>query len=339
MTRELKLSLIVGFSLVMVVAVLVSDHLSKARQVALAETPAEQTTLASKLTVTEPTSDLLEPVAAPPAPVQFASAAPAQGGALQAALQNPGSSHTVITQGLDGGVTLPPTLSSPSQPMLALDTRPADPLAREAQARGWDVTGGVDLTTLRPPPSAVVPVSLSTGTPGLALGGPQAEIAPAVEPLATSFPPALPAVSAVSTKPSTPDQRYTIAEGDSLYKLAKRFYGNAKLAHKLGAYNKGRLTSSGQLRAGAQLLIPAKEVLTGEAAPAAGAVDAKLVGKPEVQDKPRTYTVKKGDTLGHIAQKTLGSSRRVGELMRLNQIDDEDSIPVGTVLKLPKARS
>jgi LysM repeat protein len=48
-----------------------------------------------------------------------------------------------------------------------------------------------------------------------------------------------------------------------------------------------------------------------------------------------TYTVKAGDTLGHISQRVLGTSHRTQDIIDLNKLEDEDSIPVGTVLKVP----
>lgn len=51
-----------------------------------------------------------------------------------------------------------------------------------------------------------------------------------------------------------------------------------------------------------------------------------------------TYTVRRGDHLSTIAQKVLGSSRRMDEILKLNpSLDDEDSITEGVVLKLPKS--
>ena len=53
---------------------------------------------------------------------------------------------------------------------------------------------------------------------------------------------------------------------------------------------------------------------------------------------PNQYVVKKGDTLGDISKKTLGTSKRWQEFVELNKIIDEDRIPAGTVLKIPAMR-
>ena len=54
--------------------------------------------------------------------------------------------------------------------------------------------------------------------------------------------------------------------------------------------------------------------------------------------KLATYTVRKGDTLGEISLKVLGSSKRWQELAEFNKLEDEDSIAAGTVLKVPPMR-
>ena len=54
---------------------------------------------------------------------------------------------------------------------------------------------------------------------------------------------------------------------------------------------------------------------------------------PVVKD---SYTIKKNDTLGHIAQRELGSARRVKEIMDLNPGLNPNSLVPGTVIKLPQ---
>ncbi|MGE3108515.1 MAG: LysM peptidoglycan-binding domain-containing protein [Phycisphaerales bacterium] len=53
--------------------------------------------------------------------------------------------------------------------------------------------------------------------------------------------------------------------------------------------------------------------------------------------KYTTYTVRKGDHLSTISQRLLGSVRRMNEILSLNPgLDDEDSIREGMALKIPK---
>lgn len=66
---------------------------------------------------------------------------------------------------------------------------------------------------------------------------------------------------------------------------------------------------------------------------------ATVAAKPPAPGAPpkaaRTYTVKRGDTLGSIAARLLGKSSRYKEIAALNGIRDPNRISVGQVLKLP----
>jgi len=57
---------------------------------------------------------------------------------------------------------------------------------------------------------------------------------------------------------------------------------------------------------------------------------------PVVPANKGEYTIRKQDTLGHIAQRELGSARRAKEIMDLNPGLDEFNLLPGTVIKLPQ---
>jgi nucleoid-associated protein YgaU len=59
--------------------------------------------------------------------------------------------------------------------------------------------------------------------------------------------------------------------------------------------------------------------------------------KKAVASTKKVYIVQPGDSLWLIAQKTLGDGSRYDEILRANSqvIDDEESISVGTKLKIP----
>lgn len=67
---------------------------------------------------------------------------------------------------------------------------------------------------------------------------------------------------------------------------------------------------------------------------------SKAKKKKKSAKKPvaRTHRVKKGDTLGKIAQKYLGRSNRYPEIVKLNKskIKNPNRLSVGWVLKIPK---
>lgn len=54
----------------------------------------------------------------------------------------------------------------------------------------------------------------------------------------------------------------------------------------------------------------------------------------------KRYTVKKGDTLSHIAQRYLGDGNRYPEIFDANRdiLKDPDMIKPGQVLRIPRSR-
>lgn len=65
-------------------------------------------------------------------------------------------------------------------------------------------------------------------------------------------------------------------------------------------------------------------------APSAGDVPAR----PRALEE-RTVVVRSGETLSQIAQRELGTVRRLPELLELNGIEDPDDVRAGATLKLP----
>jgi len=184
--------------------------------------------------------------------------------------------------------------------------------------------------------------------------GPTPAVATSRSPVLPELRPAgsVPAVVAKTSPLPADVKAYTVQKGDTLLKIAERTYGSGKLWQELAKYN---AVSESGLRQGAQIRLPSKAVLTGKPETKTGTVLATVAptsppksvaaskpvhGAAEVGGtKPKiqyaSYTVKTGDTLGHISQRVLGSSHRVQEILDLNRMSDEDSIAVGTVLKMP----
>jgi nucleoid-associated protein YgaU len=65
-------------------------------------------------------------------------------------------------------------------------------------------------------------------------------------------------VSVVNVK-VRPPQTYTVLEGDSLWAISVRIYGNADQVEELYAANRNQMTSAGDLRVGMVLAVPALE--------------------------------------------------------------------------------
>lgn len=299
MNRELKLALIIGFSLVLLVTVLVSDHLSKARHADLA--PVES---ARPLAAMDPTS---QPAMTAEAPV------------ARTAGPEPGwLSEPAPPPSIEGESASAADMATPSLPLVRFDQSggrgdPDAALVETVRRLGGQVVdrGGVREVVLTPVPSA---------------------------------------------GPETGDVRHVVASGESLFTIAKRYYGDGSAWKRIRDANPDRVSETGVVRAGVTLKIPgatagATQGMGGgmspesgqtrprpaepRAAPKAGPGSEALASRSG-SGRPTTYTVRRGDTLGEIAQRMLGSARRKHELMKLNNIDDENTILAGAVLRLPE---
>ncbi|MCA9288650.1 MAG: LysM peptidoglycan-binding domain-containing protein, partial [Phycisphaerales bacterium] len=159
--------------------------------------------------------------------------------------------------------------------------------------------------------------------------------------------------------PGAPVRTHTVSSGDSLYKIAERYYGDGNLWRELAQANQDRVGADGSVRQGVTLRIPPRggtASATRATTPPTPPANTARPGQPQTRpqapapaepqrpaqaDRSRTYTVASGDTLGDISMSQLGTSRRWREIYELNRdrIDDPDHVPAGTVLVLPSANS
>lgn len=138
----------------------------------------------------------------------------------------------------------------------------------------------------------------------------------------------------------TPDKAYVVVSGDTLYNICKKQYGDASLHGKLAEYNK--LADGKGLKLDQKLVLPAKEVLEGKAAPyqskpaPTGAAGARpLIDGPLQTTMMTSYEVASGDTLSSIAK---GFDLTVAKVVELNPglKGREGQLKVGEKLTLPK---
>lgn len=145
---------------------------------------------------------------------------------------------------------------------------------------------------------------------GASVGGPQPKVAPA--------PP--------GARPT-----HTVVSGDYLEGIAKRL-GSASLVAELRRLNPS--VDPKVMPIGTVLQLPtADEVqaLLGKTSKVAGDANNASV----VTGGSRKYIIVKGDTLGGIARRELGSVRRVDEIYALNPGVDSTSLKIGRSLVLP----
>jgi len=289
MTRENKLALIIGFSLLLVVAVLLADHLSPAQQERLA-------TLDARF-----------------------DAGPAIN--LPA-----GSGEEARRQFARGDDTPHPDSAAPEirlidPPISAVSTeRQIDDAIRDALGfEGGDVS----------PRSQFGPVQPEQ---------------PADEVIIMRIPPDQPKTTPVKRADA---ESYTVKEGDTLYGLCKRLYGNGGLYVRLAKFNEGIVPDNGWIREGMMIWIPPQHVLDGRAdatpaMPATPVTPAQTPGKPKAQPptkavKTVVYTIKEDDRLWDIAKDHLGKGGRWQEIVDLNKdvIKNPDVLPIGKTIRLP----
>ena len=155
---------------------------------------------------------------------------------------------------------------------------------------------------------------------------------------------------------------YTVSDGDNLAKIAQKIYGTEegnKRANIMRIFelNRGILTSPDDLQIGQKLIIPSlvispdkkKKLETAGSGSIFETVES--IGRRLLQsEKPKTspkrskvpsggkqYVVQEGDSLWQIAAQQLGDGSRYKEIVKLNAnvLEDENTLSVGTTLKLP----
>jgi nucleoid-associated protein YgaU len=312
-TREQKLALIIGFSLVMVVGVLISDHFSRARTEALGQALDQREGGGGSridpisLVQDEPPLD-------------------------EAWVREPLPSHDPVAQA-------PPAAQSEPPVAIVMGVPPEqDPLAPAAADPGTLALAG-------PPLSQQTPLADSVGPPAGASSAlsnvqPSSPAHPPVaDPLSEMFEPvyatraAEPRTEPVSQKSPVRERTHIVAEDESLWKIAEREYGDGSLWTRIRDRNPTLVSEDGEVRAGIKLAIPLDGSASGEKKPASA--PPTRVKEKKDSATPRTYIVRKGDSLGEIAQRELGSARRWPEIVKLNHLDDPDDVPAGLALRLP----
>lgn len=300
-TRELKLALIVGFSLVLFVTVLVSDHLSRARR---AELPR----------IAEPSTSL---TAIPPA-AEIKPASESNPGGREAPAPRPAA---------------PADIGSPFGPT-------PSPAIAGAQPPDGKVALGPMVTPVErgilPPDGAQIdnPIVFNQ-TPRSQPAGPETENGDAAAGSDLVLQGVRPQIVEPTLTPKVTE--YTIEEGDTLYELSRRFYKDPRHWKALQAFNRDRLTKDGQPRTGARILIPSLDTLLGRNDTQLAKSGAIRPTRGETTSALRltTYKVRKNDTMTGIAQRLLGSQRRVADLIRANPGVDPNNMQVGTELRIP----
>lgn len=326
MTREVKLSLILGFAVVLSVMLLLSDHFSGAQQArqnginpergidpvtAYAPAPEPALILVDEQGRPQPQPRPSQPVPQPGNPRQKAI--------MPTAIADSNSPQPVAQES--------PTLLQRMQGRfaegvsdavndLASGNTPPPALATNEPAVRFDEPQPID-------PSAGLPIAVNDSEPALVESS-----TPEIE-------------TPVETKPQL--ATYEVKEGDTLWSIAAKQLGNGSRHAEIAALNRDRMGKGNTLRVGTSLRMPS-EAATEQSARTEPAnkkpADDRRADKPAptVKKNGKTvYVVKSGDTLGGIAAKYLGSSSKYDDLLLANAstLKDEDSLEVGMELMIP----
>lgn len=327
MTRESKLALMIAVTLILLVGVLLSDHLSGARTAEFDEPAARQpaTPVAGLPGAGEPLAALPLPPRQEPAPV-LAAEPPIDDFEPLVIAQGPRNIAQrgvgMIEQSFDR-ITTPG-----AAPSLLI---PSTDQPSESVPRLEDFFTRVEPTNVTLPPRGDTPVKRMPE--------------PTVEPARPQTTPA--------TQPARQTWRtHTVVEGDSLYRLAARYLGDGKRWPELQKLNDDVLRGSENVQLGMVLKIAPEQNAQSQSQPqiqpqtrsqsnnqSQPAAQTRQSNAPRQETRPepkhRTYVVLKGDSLGKISQSLLGTSRRMNEIVELNGLKDPDDIRVGQTLRIP----
>lgn len=115
--------------------------------------------------------------------------------------------------------------------------------------------------------------------------------------------------------------RYTVKSGDTLWKIARQFYGNGAMWTKIYADNKTTIKNPNKIYVGQVLLIY----------PSIG--DGTYI----TESGAKTYRVKRGDTLWSIAEEMYGKGKRWKKIYEANKgtLSDPNKLYAGQILIIP----
>ncbi|MCR9076410.1 MAG: LysM peptidoglycan-binding domain-containing protein [bacterium] len=122
-------------------------------------------------------------------------------------------------------------------------------------------------------------------------------------------------------------QAYTVQSGDTLIGIARRLLGDGDRYTEIEALNADKLGPDLVITIGMKLRLPSDATII--------TLGSRETPRSMRSRGERSYTVKPGDTLGEIAFKLLGTSKRMEEIVELNGLDSADTIFVGMTLKIP----
>ena len=169
-------------------------------------------------------------------------------------------------------------------------------------------------------------------------------VVPARRPAAVTPPVAAPVVAAARPQPKparaearTGSRTYTVRSGDTMSEIAQRELGTYKRWSEIQSINGG--LDPAKLRVGMEIKLPGGARAGRAVAPAKAAVPTPARTE-RVASTPKSsgsrYSVRKGDSLGMIAQRELGTASRWKEIVAHNPGIEPNRLAVGAKLVMPE---
>lgn len=141
-----------------------------------------------------------------------------------------------------------------------------------------------------------------------------------------------------------PSELYTLKDGETLFKICQAKYGNGNLWKELAEFNKATVSNPTKLRKGMTIRLPSINVLHGEPqlaalAPVQMPPSVEQSASPTSVAVAAEYVIQKGDTLGAIASKQLGSAKKWESIYEANRdrMKNPSDLKVGKSLRMPSA--
>jgi nucleoid-associated protein YgaU len=134
----------------------------------------------------------------------------------------------------------------------------------------------------------------------------------------------------VEPAPVKKDLSHTVAKGENLSVISRKYYGHDKYWRTIQKANPS--VDPGNMQIGAILVIPNPEIVKSGASP------RKTTTAKAAPTNGRTYTARKGDTLSAVASKMLGSAARWRQILDANRDllrGEPRNLRPGMVLTIP----
>jgi LysM repeat protein len=351
MTREAKIGLLTGLGVIVLIGVLLSEYLGGPAGVGPGGTMTASSSRMAPLPIAQAYRDQqLKPIGVP------GMARPAE--STEVAVTPPAEPVQVAS-------AAPSTQVVPAAPLMNQFGALPRAMASDSPAASQPEADATPMPTTPVVSPAITPIkdghvlAYASGSNNLPAGVPSFQLQ---ESQPVSLNSASAATGSPTAKSAVSSQDYVIASGDTLRKIAKKFYNSSKPedVQKIVSANPATLKSATtMLVVGKKLTIPSAPPVPAQVATALRPSDDGATAQPKTAtalvirtpgasrttadphklsskpDAAKSYVVQSGDTPEKIARKFGGSLDFARQLMAVNKIKDASKLQIGMKLTLP----